>query len=165
LSSCDRIVAIIHGDDLELKKTLAAQGIESVINPEADLGMGSSIACGIRASQASDGWCILPADMPSVETKTVELIYKAISDGATIAAPYFQGRRGHPVGFSRAFLDELQSLAGDVGARYLLQRHAHDIRRVESNDGGILMDIDTPKDLENAHSLKRHSRRMARGPD
>lgn len=153
LSSCDRVVAIIHGDDLELEKLLNAQDIETVINPEADLGMGNSIACGVKASQASDGWCILPADMPSVVTKTVEMVYKAIRDGAIIAAPFYRGQRGHPVGFSSTFSEELQSLEGDLGARYLLQRYAQDMHRIPTDDSGILMDIDTLNDLENAHSL------------
>jgi len=153
LSSCDRVVAIINDKDIELKRTLDAAGIEAVINPEADHGMGHSIACGVKASHESDGWCILPADMPSISQHTVDQVYAALANKAGIVAPYYQGRRGHPVCFGKAYSDELQSLAGDIGARTILQRHAQNVVRIATEDSGILLDIDTLDDLEKAHNL------------
>jgi molybdenum cofactor cytidylyltransferase len=62
-------------------------------------------------------------------------------------APAYQGKRGHPVGFSAKFRSELEQLAGDEGARSILKRHADQIKLLECNDPGILADIDTPEDL------------------
>jgi molybdenum cofactor cytidylyltransferase len=150
LSNCDRVIAIINDKDIELQKTLDAAGVETVINPEADRGMGHSIACGVKASQGSDGWCILPADMPHVSMSTVERVYEALVNGAPIAAPCYQDQRGHPVGFSQRFAEELQILDGDIGARTILQRQAQSVLRIVTNDSGILLDIDTREDLERA---------------
>jgi len=152
LASCDRVVAIINDQDIELQKTLDAEGIEIVINPEADRGMGHSIACGAKASLASDGWCILPADMPKVSKGAVEKVYEALINGAAITAPCYQGQRGHPVGFSQRFADELQILDGDIGARTILQQHPEDLLCIDTDDSDILLDIDTPEDLEMAQN-------------
>lgn len=147
LSDCDRVIAVIRDNDNELKQTLQMIGIETMINQTADRGMGNSIACGIRASLDSDGWCILPADMPGVTRVTVKQVSEAIREGVQIAAPYYQGRRGHPVGFSKTFAEELAALDGDTGARTILNAHPDLLIPIESDDAGILIDIDTPQDM------------------
>lgn len=152
LTDCERVIAIIRDDDIELQHILQTAGIETRINEEADRGMGYSIACGVRASNHSDGWCILPADMPTITVETVAQVTEALRKGAAIAAPYFRGNRGHPVGFSSAFADQLLALDGDVGARNILLRHSEGLVRIETDDKGILLDIDTPQDLLKAES-------------
>jgi molybdenum cofactor cytidylyltransferase len=59
LSHCDRVIAVIRQEDTDLQHIMMAAGIQTVINKEADRGMGNSIACGIRASRHRNGWCIL----------------------------------------------------------------------------------------------------------
>lgn len=147
LSNCDRVIAVINDDDLALNETLQSAGVETLINKDANRGMGSSIACGVKASPTSDGWCILPADMPNVSKSLVDQVYAELENGAAISAPYYQDQRGHPVGFSKRFFHELISLDGDFGARVVLERHPEDLFRVETGDPGILIDIDTPQDL------------------
>ncbi|GAB7539203.1 hypothetical protein BGC_54270 [Burkholderia sp. 3C] len=67
------------------------------------------------------------------------------SGRATIAAPWFDGQRGHPVGFAAVHRDALAALDGDAGARALLV--AHEVARVEVDDPGVLRDVDTRDDL------------------
>jgi molybdenum cofactor cytidylyltransferase len=87
--------------------------------------------------------------MPMVDPRTIEAIVRALERGAPMAAPYDRsGRRGHPVGFSHALLDELRELGGDVGARDVLARHADMVEHVVTDDPGIFVDIDTKGDLE-----------------
>lgn len=147
LRDCHRLLAIVRSDDIPLQQCLHSADIEMVFNPRADRGMGGSLACGVAASRSSDGWCILPADMPFISPATGRQVIQALQAGAQIAAPYFQGRRGHPVGFSRAYRDQLLALAGDTGAREILARESQAVVRLEIDDAGILRDIDTPHDL------------------
>ena len=147
LSRCDRIIAVIRQQDEALSQVLQSAGITMVINPQAGQGMGSSLACGVRASVDSDAWCILPADMPYLDASTTSRIVNALRNDATIAAPFYQGRRGHPVGFSRAYKEHLLALNRDHGARELLLSEAAAMLRIEVDDPGILIDIDTPEDL------------------
>jgi molybdenum cofactor cytidylyltransferase len=147
LSHCDRIIAVIRNNDPDLQHILMAAGIQTVINSDAARGIGHSIACGVRASRHSNGWCILPADMPNIAGKTVDQVADALRRGAPIAAPCFEGKRGHPVGFSLAFAGELMALDGDVGARNILLQNSENLVRIETDDSGVLLDIDTPQDM------------------
>jgi molybdenum cofactor cytidylyltransferase len=64
-----------------------------------------------------------------------------------IAAPYFRARRGHPVGFAGRLQEELAALAGDAGAKSVLDAHAAQLVKVPVGDPGIVRDIDKPSDL------------------
>jgi molybdenum cofactor cytidylyltransferase len=147
LEACHRLLAIVRADDLPLQQCLQQAGIETVINPLAHQGMGRSLACGIAASPHSDGWCILPADMPYISPHTGRRIVRALMQGAAITAPYFKGRRGHPVGFNRTYREQLLALQGDTGARTILADTPQAIVEIPVEDPGILWDIDTPQDL------------------
>ncbi|MEN8180049.1 MAG: nucleotidyltransferase family protein [Pseudomonadota bacterium] len=147
LSACDRVIAVVREEDLTLQQTLQSAGIDFIINQAAEQGMGSSLACGVQASEDSDGWCILPADMPFVDATTTRWIVSHLRHGAQLVAPFFQGRRGHPVGFCRRFRHRLLVLKGDHGARGILTAEPDAIISVEVDDSGILIDIDSPKDL------------------
>ncbi len=126
----------------QLRQLLAAEGAQLVSCPEADAGMGHSLACGVRARRDAAGWVIALADMPAVSPATIVAVRDAISNGHAAAAPTHRGQRGHPVGFSRACLDALLSLSGDAGARSILA--AHEPLLIEVDDPGCLLDIDTP---------------------
>jgi molybdenum cofactor cytidylyltransferase len=64
-----------------------------------------------------------------------------------IAAPYFRARRGHPVGFAGRLSSALAALAGDDGAKSVLDAHAAQLVKVPVGDPGALRDIDKPSDL------------------
>jgi len=150
LSPCDRLLAVVRRDDLNLQQLLKDASIDLVFNDNADWGMGSSISCGIAASRYSDGWCLLPADMPFVKAATTLDVIAALKQGATLAAPFYQGRRGHPVGFGHGLTSELLALDNEPGARHIVSQNQHRLVMINSNDEGVLIDIDTPDDLKQA---------------
>lgn len=88
------------------------------------------------------------ADMPYIDSKTAAAIASKLSEGASIVVPTYQGKRGHPVGFSAKFRADLESLHGDEGARSILKRYPEEVVFLECDDSGILADIDTPADLK-----------------
>jgi len=141
------VVAVVRDSDSQLAALLAREGARVVPCPRADRGLGASLAWGVTRAPDGNGWVIALADMPFVRTETIVEVVRALESGAAIAAPFFQSRRGHPVGFAAAFGDELRTLDGDEGARALLQRHAAQLARVEVDDPGVLRDVDTPQDL------------------
>jgi molybdenum cofactor cytidylyltransferase len=115
-------------------------------DPASDhrLGMGYSIATGVRSSLDAAGWLVLPADMPLVESATLLRVAQALPRH-TLVYPQYQGRRGHPVGFSAELASELVRLTGDEGARRVVARypgHALDV-----DDPGVLQDFDTEDDF------------------
>lgn len=126
----------------QLHRLLADEGAQVVACAQASEGMGRSLACGVRARSEAAGWVIALADMPAVSPATVAEVRDAIARGNASAAPAYQGRRGHPVGFGRACREQLLALTGDAGARSVLASHPPALIAVE--DPGCLLDIDTP---------------------
>ncbi len=151
-SGVDRVVAVVRSGDVTLSRLLEAEGVDVAVFSQAKEGMGASLAFGVATASEACGWIIALADMPFVQRKTIEIIGGMLRAGAWIAAPYFRGSRGHPVGFSRALYPELIRLGGDHGARTLLEQHASHVEVFESEDPGILLDIDTLCGISSAMS-------------
>lgn len=111
------------------------------------LGAGYSIAAGVTARAQACGWLVLPGDMPRVRPQTLQLMARAVGQGAApIACAQHLGRAGHPIGLAAEMYDELSRLSGDQGLRRLLARYPS--FPVETGDPGVLIDIDTREDLE-----------------
>lgn len=146
-SGVDRALAVVRPGDSALAGLLEAEGLDVALFPGANDGMGASLAFGIRAAPDADGWIVALADMPFVQRETIESVAGKLRAGAWIAAPCQRGRRGHPVGFTGALYPELIRLGGDHGARVLLERYAARVEMIESGDAGILLDIDTLRDI------------------
>lgn len=153
LSPCTRLLAVVRRDDLPLQKLLKEASIELVFNDSSDSDMGGSIACGVAASKHSEGWCMLPADMPFVLPSTTQQIVTSLQQNATLAAPFYNGRRGHPVGFSHDLIYELMALEKEPGARGIVEKHLHQLKMIKTEDAGILVDIDTPEDLKKSNKF------------
>ena len=109
------------------------------------LGMGYSIAAGVSARPNAPGWVVLPGDMPAVRAATLLAVARELTRHPVVYAQH-RGQRGHPVGFAAELYSELAGLDGDAGARRLLARYPS--HGVEVDDAGVLLDIDTPADLE-----------------
>ncbi len=130
-----------------LARLLNEAGCDVMFAADAERGMGASLAAGIEASEDAEGWIVALADMPRIATATIEAVARALDGGASIVAPFYQGQRGHPVGFGIEHRDALMALDGDTGARALLMSQR--VMRLDVDDPGILRDVDTPEDLRN----------------
>jgi molybdenum cofactor cytidylyltransferase len=141
------VIAVVRPGDAVLAALLAGQGLRIVECVDAERGMGHSLAAGVAAAGAADGWLIALADMPAIGISTIAGLLAQLHAGSMLVAPFHAGRRGHPVGFAAGLDADLLSLNGDAGARDLLARHAPVLTRLDVNDPGILIDVDTPDDL------------------
>ena len=145
--SVDEVIVVVRPDDHALIKLLAPETARILPCTDAALGMGASLACGVRAAPQADAWLIALADMPYVPPAVITALLAQLRSGAAIVAPSYQDQRGHPVGFSRTFYADLAALSGDQGARHLLERYAKQLSLIPVAEPGILRDIDTPADL------------------
>lgn len=120
-----------------------------VVRPQgaATAGMGDSIAAGVRATPAAEGWLILPADLPLVRPETLRRLAEA--SPCPVLAPSFKGQRGHPVRFAASLAGELMALQGDRGASSILraQQAAGGLQLLPVDDEGTVLDVDTPEAL------------------
>lgn len=140
-------MAVVRRGDMAVADAVCAQGLR-VVWADDDLGgLGDNLARAVRASADAAGWIIALGDMPLVQTSSIRQVAEALAEGHELAAPFFRGRRGHPVGFSRMHGAALAALRGDRGAAALLrQRHAF-LRRIHVHDPGVLLDVDLPGDV------------------
>jgi molybdenum cofactor cytidylyltransferase len=145
-------VAVVRAGDQGLADALAAIGLRVVANPLADLGMGTSLAAGVRATADAAGWVVALADMPWIRPETIAAVAQALRAGASLAAPLHAGRRGHPVGFAARWQTALLALGGDAGARDLLAAHAAELSWLPTGDPGVLRDVDQADDLRSDRS-------------
>jgi molybdenum cofactor cytidylyltransferase len=148
LAGTDEVLAVVRPGSEALAARLLAEGAAVRICADADQGMGASLACGVRARPEAAGWLVALADMPWIAPATIQSVADALRAGARIAAPCWQGRRGHPVGFSPLLGPNLAALNGDTGAKTVIQAHLEQLRLVDCDDPGVLRDIDRPEDLD-----------------
>ena len=141
-----KIFAAVKPGADELARALSDQ-CHIVVCENAAEGMGASLACAARAAGKADGYLVALADMPFVRTSSIAAVRDALASGAPLAAPYFRARRGHPVGISGAFFEELLACKGDEGAKGLLGANGERLVKIPVGDPGVLRDIDTPEDL------------------
>jgi molybdenum cofactor cytidylyltransferase len=146
LAQYERVVAVT-GEDDEVRACLAEAGCDVVVNPHATEGMGTSLACGVAHARDSASWLIALADMPFVRQETLAGIQAAGQIDTHIVVPQFNQLRGHPVRFPAAVAEDLLALKGDRGARALFERRASRLLVWETDDSGVLADIDTLDDL------------------
>jgi xanthine/CO dehydrogenase XdhC/CoxF family maturation factor len=65
-----------------------------------------------------------------------------------VVIPTYKGFRGNPVLLDRSVFAEVMEIRGDVGCRAIFGRHTENISKLEVDDVGILLDVDTTQDLE-----------------
>jgi len=147
------VMAVVRPGDGPLAALLEGEGCTVTVCPEAGRGMGLSLAHGVAATREAGGWIVALADMPRIRPETITRVMRALAAGADIAAPAFQGERGHPVGFGRRFAGDLQALDGDSGARDLIRRNQSLLRLIGVDDPGVLFDVDRRADLQHENYI------------
>lgn len=143
----DSLTIVVRPGDITLNNLLGSINSNIIENPNANQGMGTSLAAGIRANTDVDGWLIALADMPYINVATYNALMEQLRQNASIVTPVYKGQRGHPVGFASSWHSHLIACTGDKGARDLLNANKNIITSVETDDAGILRDIDTPDDM------------------
>lgn len=150
LNAVGTVCAVVRPPDdasqQRLHALLSDAGCKLVICEQAREGMGSSLACGVRANANAAGWVIALADMPAIEPGSIRAVAQALIEGYDTAAAFFGERRGHPVAFANSLYAELAALTGDDGARSVLAMQPP--HRVSVADRGVLLDLDTPAGLK-----------------
>lgn len=144
----DTVFLITGANHERISGSAMQSGMQLVHNGNFAAGMGSSLAAGISAlPPESDHAFVCLGDMPFIRTSTFKTL-KAEAEQRpvrTIFVPTFNGKRGHPVLWGRAFFDALAGLNGDVGGKRLLEEYADAVVEVPVDDPGILIDLDTPE--------------------
>ena len=158
-----RPLLVLVPEGLHIPGTGGTWPLESVINPDPDRGIGTSLAIGLtalaRRVPEAPACAVLLGDQPGVDHRTIAAVLERWRQvGGPVRAQYDDGP-GHPVVLPRGLWTALgaagPSASGessygsargstDVGARGLLERH--DVSQVRVS-GPAPRDVDTLDDL------------------
>jgi molybdenum cofactor cytidylyltransferase len=151
-SSRARPIVVVTGHEAkEVEQVLSGAPIKCVHNPDFASGLSSSLRRGLAAlPEESEAVLICLGDMPHIKATHINRLIDAFdpTQGRAICVPTWRQQNGNPVLWARHFVPEMMRLSGDHGARQLFERHRDVLHYVEMSDAGVLLDVDTPEDLE-----------------
>ena len=105
-----------------------------------------SLRAGLKAAGGGSVFVFL-GDMPLVPADIAAKLAHVMGESFA-ALPLYKGQPGHPVLLSPRAAAEAASLEGDSGAGPLLRKHTHDVVRLDVEDEGVVLDVDTEADLD-----------------
>ncbi len=132
----------------------ALDGLSAVIalNKDYASGLASSLQTAIKnVPSSADGVMMLLADMPALTAGDLKTMISRFQNagGQSVVRATYKGKRGNPVLLPRLLFDEVFTLAGDVGARHLIERGDITVIDVELGEAAAI-DVDTPDMLNRA---------------
>ena len=149
-SAVDAVVVVVGHEADRVRAAVEGPDVTVVDNPDYEAGQATSVRRGALAARdrGADAALFALGDMPTVRPGTVDTLVSAFRAGAGSAlAAAHEGTRGNPVLFGARHFDALADLSGDVGGREILLGD-DDAALVETGDPGVLLDIDSPTDLD-----------------
>jgi molybdenum cofactor cytidylyltransferase len=143
LSFCCRVIVVGGFRYAELESLFCSwRKVFIVENRTYSRGMFSSVQAGVAEASARRVF-ISPGDMPFIKSSTYEKLAEAFS--APAVQPYYRGEPGHPVLIGGDVIGAI--LAADPETA-ILEKILRPFRpnRVEVDDPGTVIDLDTPGD-------------------
>ena len=148
-AGCDPVIVVLGFEHEKIGEGLGALlRVSTVVNPEWEQGMASSLQAGLNAvsRHAPKSVLVLVCDQPRLTTETLRsLIAHHIRSRPDITASRYKGASGVPAIFDRTVVPELMRLRGDQGARKIIAQQKWRVETVEFPGGEI--DVDDPADL------------------
>ena len=152
---CPEVIVVL-GAGADAIRAGAVLPARFVVNPNWPAGMTTSLQCGLLAVPAeADGVLFTLVDHPAVSPATVDaLLAPPGHAGETACAtlirvPRYQGRRGHPIWFAKELIPEFLALPETGAARDVVRSHAAGTEFLDTEDPGILADIDDAEAYRN----------------
>jgi molybdenum cofactor cytidylyltransferase len=156
-AECDPIVVVTGAFAAAVKSAVAATAAQVVHNDRWHLGMGGSIAAGMRfllkEGPRPDAVLIQVCDQPLIPAGHLKALIGSVAEGkGAIAATRYAGASGGvPACFAANCFADLARLHGETGARSLIR--AMHTTLIESAEAAF--DLDDPGDLA---QLRRRTR-------
>ena len=148
LATGARVLITLPCDRPAREAALAGLAVTVSLLPDAAEGMAASLRHGAGvAAGLGAALLVLPADMPDLDTADLQAVIAAHAahPDALLRAVAEDGTPGHPVLFPPDLLPALSGLAGDEGARAVVQTHRARLRPVPLPGTRALTDLDTPE--------------------
>ncbi len=145
-ANVSEIVIVLGADAEKIRATLDWFDGDVVVNNDWQRGQLSSLITGINFLEKKniDGVIVCPVDHPLISAKLIsELASAFYSSKKKIIIPVFNKQRGHPIIFSKELFSEIKNAPLEVGAKAVVRKSSDEVFEMESDERGILMNIDT----------------------
>ncbi len=153
-AACDPVIVALgyHADEIRA----AARGqARFAVNPDPSRGQLSSLQTALAEVPAdAEGFLFQPVDCPAVEERTIRNIAAALREHPLVV-PRHEGRHGHPVGVRRDLIAGFLALPPEARTKDIIRRYADRTLYLDTEDAGVLGDIDDPA----AYRILRESAR------
>ncbi|MEI9917281.1 MAG: nucleotidyltransferase family protein [Bacteroidota bacterium] len=140
----DFVLVVLGHDEIAHRKAIAGFPVSTIVNPQWQKGIGSSIKEGLRSTIEADAVLFMTCDMPFV---TADHLNKIIETDHPIVASKYEDAIGVPALFRKEMYDKLLRIRDDEGARKLILDHKPKVVDLKSG-----IDLDTPEDYQRALS-------------
>ena len=147
-SVCRPVVVVLGAYAERIAPVLDGLPIEIVINPDWELGVGTSIRAGVEAlsKHPIQAAILCLADQPLISSAVYDrLVSTQAASGREIVTSEYSGTVGVPVLFGRTFFSKLSGLKPDKGCKGVILDHPDHCVRIPCPEAET--DIDSPADL------------------
>jgi molybdenum cofactor cytidylyltransferase len=148
----NEIVTVLGHNADEMRQKISDLPVTIVVNPDYKQVQLTSLIAAIRNIESGekyrvDAILVHLVDHPYINADLVNvMIDRFYETKKLIVVPRHQGRRGHPVIFSRALFPELLAAPVDQGAKTVVHAHRDQTLEIDTDDAGVTVDIDTPEE-------------------
>ncbi len=175
------VVGVIVVVNPLIRETIRTQRPETtrriyVVNDRPDSEMIESIQLGLQniprdplspspsLPLSPSGCLICPGDHPCITPAAInECIEGFVQDPSRIVIASHAGRRGHPIVLPGDIVFDVLSWPPSRGLNEVRTLHADRVKIVEVDEPGILIDVDTPEDLQRARDFLDETGRASAG--
>jgi molybdenum cofactor cytidylyltransferase len=148
-AAASHVVVVTGHQPASTGDAIRHHGVQVIHNSNyADGEMISSVKVGVAAlPPACRAFFLVLGDQPGIAPSTYARLIDAwhANPAARIVSPVWNNRRGHPVLFAAAGIDEILALPADATLKRYVARHAAASIEVEVDDPAVCADIDTPE--------------------
>ncbi len=156
-SRVEHTMVVLGRDSEKVRQALSHLPVDFVYNEHHESGMFSSVIAGLRhIAKNADPLLFFLGDQPEIPPRVINRLLESYEkEGAGIVIPVQRQRRGHPLLVNRTISRHIPGLDPQQGLRSLLPLFQDQILEVEVDAPGILMDIDTPEEYQQAIKTER----------
>jgi molybdenum cofactor cytidylyltransferase len=144
----ERVIVVLGANAEAIQTAIDLRAVTSIVNPDWQEGMASSIRAGIQAlPESATATLILLCDQPLVNAAHIRKLLNGWQSAPTrIVACQYHHSVGVPALFPAEFFGHLRGLSGDKGAKPILMKFENSLLKISLTEAEL--DIDCEGDFE-----------------
>jgi molybdenum cofactor cytidylyltransferase len=151
-ANVSEIIVVLGHDAEKFIEYTEHRQVKVAINKNYQTGKCSSIITGLHLiDNQSDALIILSVDQPTDYSVIKNLQNTFRENRHPIIIPTYQGKKGHPILFSKSTLSDLLSIKEETqGLRGVIQKYRNDMLEIPINNPLISLNLNTFEDYQKA---------------